>query len=186
CTSLSERCRGEATRQRAPAPQRAQPCLGYHRLMRTLILAALILIAAPTAARADIGIGLFVGEPLGFDLKIDIERHQALDILFGALSVREGYRDVSYAHLTYLLTPLVAHGRSVLVPLRLGIGVAMYDFVEGYVNIAGRAPFEVALLFRSAPLEIYGEVALKLSFGREAGDGVVLDVDGGLGLRFYF
>jgi len=154
--------------------------------MRTLILAALILIAAPTAARADVGLGLFVGEPLGFDLKIDLERRQALDILFGALSVRNGYRDDSYAHLTYLVTPLIGHGRTVLVPLRLGIGVAMYGFVEGYVNIAGRAPFEVALLFRRAPLEIYGEVALKLTFVREDNSDVLLDVDGGIGLRFYF
>jgi hypothetical protein len=160
--------------------------VGYHRPMRTLILAALVVIATPTAARADIGIGLFVGEPLGVDLKIDLERRQALDILFGAVSVRDGYRDESYGHLTYLVTPLVGHGRSVLVPLRLGIGVAMFGFTEGDVNIAARAPFELALLFRHAPMEIYGEVALKLTFVRADNGDVVLDTDGGIGLRFYF
>ena len=158
--------------------------------MRTLILAALLSVAAsvaaPTTARADIGLGLFVGEPLGIDLKIDLERRQALDIVLGVASIRDGARDYSYGHLTYLLTPFVGRGRSVLVPLRLGIGVAMAGVAEGDVNIAARAPFELALLFRSTPLELYGEIALALLLVRENGDGIDLDTQGGIGLRFYF
>ena len=156
--------------------------------MRTLILAAILAAAAPSAARADIGIGLFVGEPLGLDVKIDLERRQALDLVFGAVSIRDGGRDYSYGHLTYLLTPFVGHGRSVLVPLRLGIGVAMFGVVEGDLNVAARAPFELALLFRNTPLELYGEIALKLTFvnSDDTADAVVLDTDGGIGLRFYF
>jgi hypothetical protein len=155
--------------------------------MRTWIFSALAVIATPTIARADVGIGLFLGEPLGFDAKIDLERRQALDIVLGVVSIRDNARDTSYGHLTYLVTPFVGRGRSVLVPLRLGIGVAMYGVAEGELNVAGRAPFELALMFRRTPLEIYGEIALKLSFVREgAGDDVVLDTDGGVGLRFYF
>jgi hypothetical protein len=154
--------------------------------MRILIITALLVIAAPTTARADIGIGLFVGEPLGFDLKIDIERRQSLDLLFGVVSVRNGLRDASYAHLTYLLTPFVGHGRSVVVPLRLGIGVAMFGFIEEQVNVAARTPLELAFMFRSVPLEIYGEIALKLTFVRDGDGDADLDVDGGIGLRFYF
>jgi hypothetical protein len=154
--------------------------------MRTLFLTALVMIATPTAARADFGIGLFVGEPLGLDLKIDLERRQALDLLFGAVSVRDGSRDVSYAHFTYLVTPVVGHGRSVVVPLRFGIGAAMFGFTDGDVNLAARAPFEIALVFRRSPMEIYGEIALKLTFVRADNGDVVLDTDGGVGLRFYF
>lgn len=154
--------------------------------MRSSILAALVLIATPAAARADIGLGLFVGEPLGVDLKIDLARRQALDLLFGAVSVRDGYRDASYGHVTFLVTPFVGRGRSVLVPLRLGIGAAMFGFAEGDVNLAARAPFEIALLFRRTPMEIYGEIALKLTVVRADDGDVLLDTDGGVGLRFYF
>jgi hypothetical protein len=155
--------------------------------MRTLILAALLAIAAPSTARADFGLGLFVGEPLGVDVKIDLARHQAIDLVLGVASVRDGLRDESYGHLTYLLTPLVGEGRSFLLPLRLGIGVALLGVAEGDVSVAGRAPLEIALLFRDAPLEIYGEVALKLTFvNANDNNEVVLDTDGGIGLRFYF
>lgn len=160
--------------------------------MRPQLLAALAvtaaLAAAPATARADVGLGLFVGEPLGIDLKIDLERRQALDLLLGAASVRDGGRDYSYGHLTYLVTPLVGRGRSVLVPLRLGIGVALSGVAEGDLNVAARAPLELALMFRRTPLELYGEIALKLTFvnSNDNADAVELDTDGGIGLRFYF
>src|SRR6185503_2277653 len=108
--------------------------------MRTRILAALVVLAAlaaPTTARADIGLGFFIGEPLGFDLKLDLARRQALDIVVGVASIREGQRDYSYGHLTYLLTAFVGHGRSVLVPLRFGIGAAVLGVAEGNLDIAG-------------------------------------------------
>lgn len=154
--------------------------------MRTLILAALVAFAAPSTARAEIGIGLFVGEPLGIDLKIDLQPRQALDIVIGATSIRDGGRDYSYGHLTYLLTPFVGRGRTTLVPVRVGIGAALFGVVEGDLNLAARAPLEIALLFRRTPMEIYGEIALKLTLVREYEGGDLLDLDGGVGLRIYF
>lgn len=154
--------------------------------MRTLILAALFMIATPTTARAELGIGLFVGEPLGLDVKIDLGRRQALDLVFGVASIRDGYRDISYGHLTYLLTPFVGRGRSVLVPLRLGIGAAVFGVTEGDVGLAVRAPLELGFMFRRTPLEIYLEIALKVNFyDRDNADDVFVDTDGGIGLRFY-
>src|SRR5258707_1349361 len=81
-------------------------------------------VAASTTARADIGLGLFVGEPLGLDLKLGIGPRSGLDIVLGASSYRRGRTD--YAHVTYLLTPFVGHGDSVLIPLRLGVGGAVF------------------------------------------------------------
>jgi hypothetical protein len=154
--------------------------------MRTLILAALFVIATPTAARADLGIGLFVGEPLGLDVKIDIGRRQALDFVFGVVSVRDGGRDLSYGHLTYLLTPFAGVGQSIVVPLRIGIGGAVIGVVEGDVGIAARAPLQLGFMFRRTPLEIYLEIALKVTFLANNEADVLLDSDGGIGLRFYF
>lgn len=154
--------------------------------MRTLIVAALLMLATPTTARADLGIGMFIGEPLGLDVKIDLERRQALDLVIGVTSIRDGGRDTSYGHLTYLLTPFVGRGRSVLVPLRLGIGAAVFGVTEGDVGIAARAPLEIGFMFRRTPLEIYLEIALKVNFyDRDNADDVFVDTDGGIGLRFY-
>jgi hypothetical protein len=80
----------------------------------------------------------------------------------------------------------VGQGESVTIPLRLGIGGALFGFTENDFNLAVRVPFEVALKFRRSPLELYGEIALKLTFVREDGGDPDLDADGGIGLRFYF
>ncbi|HEU4726907.1 MAG TPA: hypothetical protein VFT22_03435, partial [Kofleriaceae bacterium] len=85
---------------------------------------------------------------------------------------------------TYLVTPLVSMGESVIVPLRLGIGAALYGPSED-IGFAVRAPFEVGLRLRHAPLEFYGEIALALEVVGTRDD-PRLYVQGGLGLRFYF
>jgi hypothetical protein len=156
--------------------------------MRKLVLAALAIAfaSAPAPARAEgLGIGIFVGEPLGLDLKIALERRSSLDIVLGATSIERGRE--SYGHLTYLYTLAVARGRSVLVPLRIGIGGAIYGISEDLVGIAARAPFEVGLRFRRSPIEIYGEIAFLLQLVDEgAGDDIATDITGGVGIRFFF
>jgi hypothetical protein len=54
------------------------------------------------------------------------------------------------------------------------------------INIAVRAPLEIALKFRSTPLELYGEIAVKLTFFDEYNNYDTVDLDGGGGIRFYF
>lgn len=151
--------------------------------MRKLILVMLVILAGPATARADIGLGLFIGEPLGLDLKLGIGPRSGLDIVVGASSIRRSRTD--YAHLTYLLTPFVGRGQSVLVPLRIGIGGAIFGVLDDYLHVGVRAPFEIGLRFRRTPLELYGEIALMLVF-LDDNDDVFLDVQGGIGLRFYF
>lgn len=151
--------------------------------MRKLVLVAL-LILVPRAARADVGVGLFVGEPTAFDLKIDLANTSALDIAIGATSIRRSRSD-SYGHVTYLVTPVAGHGRSVLIPLRLGIGAALMGTLEDRVRIGVRAPIEVGIKFRRTPIEIYFEVAFMIVLLDEA-DSAYFNLDGGVGLRFYF
>ena len=152
------------------------------RAIVTSVILAAVAVGAPRQARADVGLGLFLGEPSGLDLKIDLQRRSALDLVLGFSTFQDGRAD--YGHLTYLVTPVVGHGRSVWVPLRLGIGVAVFDdgrFGDN-VDVAVRAPLEVGLMFRSAPIELYGEIALFIPFVR----GVDADLQGGIGFRLYF
>ncbi len=157
---------------------------------RKLVLVATLLFAfASTPARAEVGLGVFIGEPTGLDLKLDLARKSALDILIGYYSHWRDYdTDGAYAHATYLVTPIVGHGDSVLVPLRLGIGFAIFDDYGRFdndLNLAARVPFELGLRFRRTPLELYFEIAFKLTFIDENNNHPTTDLDGGLGIRFY-
>jgi hypothetical protein len=149
----------------------------------------LLFASAPNVARAEVGLGIFVGEPTGLDVKLDLSRRSALDIVLGVYSHYDRFNDDSgYGHLTYLVQPMVAHGDSVVVPLRVGIGVAIFDDYGRWnddLNVAARVPFEVGLRFRRTPLEIYFEIALKMTFVDEDNDHPFVDLDGGIGLRFY-
>lgn len=158
--------------------------------IRKLVLIAIVVLAtAAKPARAEVGFGLFLGEPTGIDFKLDLSRRSALDILLGVYSHYDRFNDDSgYAHVTYLVTPVVARGRSILVPLRLGLGVAIFDDYGRWnddLNVAARVPFELGLRFRSVPLELYFEIALKMTFIDEDNDHPFVDLDGGVGLRFY-
>jgi len=150
-----------------------------------VIVATLMGMAWSAPARADVGFGLFVGKPIGLDLKLDLQRRSSLDLVFGWTTVRDATAE--YFHLTYLVTPLVGHGESVLIPLRLGIGAAVYDdgpFFNDF-NLAVRVPVEIGFRFRRTPIEIYGELALEVTFVDENDNNDNVDVQGGVGIRFY-
>jgi hypothetical protein len=159
--------------------------------IRKLAFVAVLLLAPARAARAEVGIGAFIGEPTGLDLLLGLGHRNDLDILFGWYSHwdnRDRINDGAYAHLTYLVTPVVSSGESVVVPLRFGIGGAVYDNAGTFdqdVHLAVRVPLEVALRFRHSPLEIYGEVALKLTI-INPDNHPFADLDGGVGIRFFF
>jgi hypothetical protein len=148
--------------------------------MRKLALAIVVLIGLHGSARAEsIGLGLFVGEPTGLDLKIGLQGRSALDIVLG---VARYDSDFSYGHIQYLVLLGTARGQSINVPFRLGVGVAVAGLFEDATAVAARVPFQVGLRFRRTPLEIYGEIAFVMQFI----DDFNTDFDGGIGLRIYF
>lgn len=150
--------------------------------MRKLVPALAVVMAMHSGAQADLGVGVFVGEPLGLDVKLDLQPRSALDIVIGVASINDGGRDFSYGHLTYLYTLTWANGRTVGVPIRLGIGGALLGVQEDNVQLAARVPFELGIRWKRSPIELYGEIALVLRLI----DDVDTDVDGGVGLRIYF
>jgi hypothetical protein len=149
------------------------------KLLLTTLVFGIVLAARATPARADFGLGLFLGEPTGLDIKVGLGNRSALDIVLGFDTFRDG-RD-GYGHLTYLVTPIVGHGDSVLVPLRIGIGGALFG-VSDDLNFAIRAPLEIGLRLRRSPLEFYGELALAILLV----DSAHAELQGGVGFRVFF
>jgi len=149
--------------------------------MRKLALLVLLALARPAHAEA-VGVGIFLGEPSGFDLKVGLGARSSLDVVIGANTYKDGRTD--YLHVTYLLTLGVPKGRSVLVPFRIGIGAAAIGVVDDNPHAAVRVPLEIGLRFRRTPLEIYGEITVKGTFYQDPF--IDFDVDGGIGIRFYF
>lgn len=159
-------------------------------MLVTVVVVVVIGTLAATArpARAEIGVGIFLGQPTGFDLKVDLARRSALDVVVGWEYFDDDGRD-GYAHLTYLVNLANVRGRSVFVPFRIGIGgvVSGGDGRFGdELDVGVRAPFEIGFRFRRTPLEIYGELALRLTLLDDNDNDDDIDVDGGIGLRFYF
>lgn len=152
------------------------------KLLLTTLICGLVTVAKVTPARADFGLGLFLGEPTGLDLKLGVGPRSSLDFVIGYSTFEDGR--TGYGHLTYLVTPLIAQGDAVLVPLRLGIGGALYGPSDD-IGFAVRAPLEVGLRFRRTPLEIYGEIALALEIIGPRND-LDLDLQGGVGFRLFF
>lgn len=149
--------------------------------MRKLVIAIVLVIGLHGSARAEsIGLGVFLGQPTGLDIKIGLQGRSALDIVLGATRFDEPR--ASYGHLQYLVLLGMARGQSINVPFRLGIGVAVAGLTEDNTALFARVPLQIGLRFRRTPLEIYGEIAFVLQLI----DDVDPDVDGGIGLRVYF
>ncbi len=162
--------------------------------MRKLVpLAFVCMLASARPASAEVGLGLFVGQPTGVDLKLGLTHRSALDILFGWYSHwdnGDGINDGAYGHVTYLLQPFISYGSSVMVPFRIGIGGAIYDHAGHFndsLHLAVRVPFQVGIRWRRTPVELYFEIALKGTvLANDDHDHNFLDFDGGVGIRFYF
>jgi hypothetical protein len=160
------------------------------RLVMPMCAFVFALVGAPGTARAELGLGAFLGRPTGFDLKVDFSDKVAFDMVAGVLHPGRNGWDDPYIHGTILFQLANIRGTSVFVPFRLGVGAAIYDDYDGRrdndfdeldFNLAARMPFEVGVRFRKVPIEVYGEVAARL----ELIDDTHLRIDGGVGVRFY-
>lgn len=161
--------------------------------------AALALAATPEAdarprprsrkfeANKTFGLGIMLGAPSGLSGKYFYGRSTAFDFGVGAVRYWRN-RDGLHLHFDHLWHPVsLAHDRAFELPLYVGIGARIFDFDGGGSAIGLRAPIGIAFDFNNVPLDIFVELALVIdTFVDYDGDRYDGDVNGAVGLRYYF
>ncbi len=134
--------------------------------------------------RGALGLGLSLGDPTGITAEYYPQQPgfgHAIELTLGLDTFDDGN---VYAHLQWkFYLAELARGRSVEVPLYAGIGPWLAEGGDDII-LGARAPFGVAFEFRTAPLQLFFELALYLTvINGDEGD---LDLGGAVGFRFFF
>lgn len=150
--------------------------------MRTLILAAFVIVLSAAPARAErgaFGIGIIAGQPTGVTGEYRMSDRTAIDLAVGIDLFSDN--DL-YVHGDFLfILPDLLGGGSVGLSPYLGPGLF---FVNGNndVFLGARVPFGLSFDFTKAPLQIFLELAPILVVVPDAD----LDIGGAIGFRYYF
>ncbi len=154
------------------------------------ILLGLVLGAEPASAQGRFGAGFVFGAPTGFAWKYRINQSNAIDGGLGFSPYDQWRLHVDYLWNSY---PFREQGLSVFYGIGAAVGFGRtgyfyvarngaYFYDNRDVGAAARIPVGLGYLIPRSPLEIYMEVAPLLVFAPVGG----VDVDAGLGARFYF
>lgn len=155
------------------------------KLLAIALLATFLTFSLNTYSHAqdtskDLGIGFMVGEPTGLSLKSWTDGNNAFDL---GLAWSLGRYDAINIHGDYLW-----HNYNVFnevdegtLPLYYGIGGRLI-LAENDAIIGARIPVGVNYLFDDSPIGLFLEVAPIINLIPSTD----FDVDGGLGVRFYF
>jgi hypothetical protein len=127
----------------------------------------------------DFGIGAIIGSPTGLTAKYWYNRHNAVDATLGWNFSGPDQVQINADHLWHveLESLKVPQGR---LPAYVGIGLRVLAGNDSEAGI--RIPLGLSYLFAYIPLEAFAEIAPVVKFAPDTGG----DVDGGIGLRFYF
>ncbi len=160
------------------------------------VVAALLAVATPAAAKTPkeytIGLGVVLGEPTGltakhwFDDTHALDAHLSFDFTDEAFAVSSNY--------LFHFDVLQLRTDAVELPLYVGIGGKLLfdaddeqgnkraDKDDDFLSLGARVPFGADLLFTRIPLEVFIEVGI----GVRLIPATRPDLDGGLGVRYYF
>ena len=141
--------------------------------------AALLLGTQTWAQRAgQLGVGIVAGSPIGPTVKYWISDSLAVDAAFGYGGENEA---VFYGD--FLVNSLVARpgGGKLLVYAGAGPRVENEDQAE----FGLRTALGMSYWLPKSPVELFAEIAPSIEFGEWRHDNE-LELDGGIGLRFYF
>jgi hypothetical protein len=160
------------------------------RLLGILVIVCTAALAlAPRRAAAEggpFGLGLILGSPTGFSAKLYLNRRNALDFALGFSFLNR--RGVA-AHVDYLWHPvMLADDEAFFLPLYVGVGARILDHDRGNddddLHLGARAPAGILFDFKAVPLDVFLEVALVVDIIQDHGD--VIDLNAGVGVRYYF
>jgi hypothetical protein len=181
-----------------------------------IALLPLLAASAAKAQGRNFGMGLVLGDPTGLSAKYWTSATTALDFAVGWTGYwsREGYYDpdcnnrrfydthrnycddraydyrdrygygwdIFHFHADYLFHNFDLIRATERFPLYYGPGVSINYYDYDYLQVGFRGNFGIAWMPRRAPIDIFLEIAPTLNLF----PGPDLDVDAGLGARFYF
>lgn len=161
----------------------------------TALLFLLALHAIPTVAQdSGLGLGVIVGEPTGLSGKVWTGGDRAVDFGLAWGLWHGGYLHVHADYLFHNMDLIkVGSGR---LPLYYGPGLRLrtwndgrywrrgryYENAGSRVDVGVRFPVGLAYLFEEAPVDVFLELVPTLDLVPSTG----FEVDGGLGLRYWF
>jgi hypothetical protein len=171
------------------------------------VVIAIAFLTATTSARADdeadeadeapadssgrvdkgtVGVGIMIGEPVGFCARLYLSDDQAIQGAIGAAFIGDGLQ----VHADYVFHPYILQTReSFVLATYVGPGVRVIQYDKGrddtFVALGLRAVGGLLFDFKN-PLDAFVEVAgvLEYGFADEEGFGPALNV--GAGVRYYF
>ena len=160
-----------------------------NRISGVLSLVMVLIFSTPLLIKAQgsgFGLGIIAGEPTGLSAKAWIGEGSAVD--FAAAWSLEG-RDFFQVHADYLRHANVIEVDKGFLPFYYGIGARIVILedqfrrdLEDDVLFGLRIPLGITYLFAGAPLDIFAELVPVV----ELFPATDLDLDGGVGIRYYF
>jgi len=159
---------------------------------------AVLLVGMATPAQAKksdmtLGLGLFLGSPLGANMKYRMDDVHAIDVTMGFGFV--GYRNF-HIHADYLYHWRVVANKDLDMDLHLGVGPVV-EIYRGTVRFpvthdetralfAIRVPIGLDFMIRKVVNRTPIDFFIEFAPGLQLFDGVWYYFDGGIGFRYYF
>ena len=181
---------------------RAPSALALAALLAVLGLSASDADARPRPTRVErfsanktFGLGLMLGAPTGLSGKWFYGPDTAIDFGVGAIGYYRG-RDGLHLHADHLWHPInIVKAEPFWLPLYAGVGGRMFFFDDDDdrvdddddgIAVGVRAPVGVAMDFNNIPLDVFFELALVVDFLVGYEDDVDVDINGAIGVRYWF
>lgn len=133
--------------------------------------------AQTSTDKGQIGLGIMVGEPTGLSFKYWMGSKTAVD---AGLTWSLSGNDAIGVHADYVWHKWLNVEKGQLA-LYYGVGAALW-VAESNTGLGARIPVGLNYLFQDAPLDLFIEVVPGLGVLPDTD----FDVDGGIGVRYYF
>jgi hypothetical protein len=158
--------------------------------MKAWGLLVVLLVAMPSSAAAEekgvFGAGIIVGEPTGVSAKYYLGDDTAVDAAIGFGVLGRGMQ----GHADFLWHPWILETKeSFVLPAYLGLGGRVANRDNGgetFLRMGARGVVGILFDFTHVPIDVFIELAGIVDYTTETGKTVDVDINLGLGARYYF